>query len=85
MLPLVTFGGVEQVGLQVAAQYKAAGWRTRLVVTQVNEVMAPARLYDVFDTILFLNDASYASWRPQTSNIMAMNCNPGRCTAAMTG
>ena len=64
MLPLVSFGGVEQVGMQVAARFKAAGWRTRLVVTEVNEVMAPERLYDVFDTILFLNDPSYASWVP---------------------
>ena len=64
LLPLVSFGGVEQVGLQVAAQYKAAGWRTRLVVTEVNEAKAPARLFDVFNSILFLNDNSYASWRP---------------------
>jgi len=64
LLPLVSFGGVEQVGLQVAAQYKAAGWRTRLVVTEHNEAKAPARLFDVFDSILFLNDDSYADWRP---------------------
>ena len=64
VLPLVSFGGVEQVGIAVARQFKAAGWRTRLVVTQANEAKAPERLLAVFDTILFLNDTSYATWAP---------------------
>lgn len=64
LLPLVSFGGVEQVGMSVAARFKAAGWRTRLVVTEVNEVKAPERLYRLFDSILFLNDDSYRGWSP---------------------
>lgn len=62
LLPIVSFGGVEQVGLAVAQRFKAAGWRTRLVVTERNEVKAPDHLFRAFDTILFLNDASYAGW-----------------------
>jgi glycosyltransferase involved in cell wall biosynthesis len=64
LLPLMSFGGVEQVGISVAARFKEAGWRTRLVVTEVNEVKAPERLYKIFDSILFLNDDSYSNWSP---------------------
>ena len=64
ILPIVSFGGVEQVGIQVARQFKAAGWRTRLIVTERNEVKAPSRFADAFDCILFLNDASYNHWQP---------------------
>jgi len=64
LLPVIAFGGVEQVGLQVAAQFKAAGWRTRLVVTERNQAQAPERLLELFDSILFLDDDSYANWRP---------------------
>jgi glycosyltransferase involved in cell wall biosynthesis len=64
LLPILSFGGVEQVGLAVAQCFKAAGWRTRLVVTERNEIAAPERLPAIFDTILFLDDPSYAGWAP---------------------
>lgn len=62
LLPLMSFGGVEQVAIQVAQQFRAAGWRTRLVITQATDIKIPSRLAEAFDIFCFLNDPRHARW-----------------------
>ena len=64
LLPVVSFGGVEQVAIQVARQFKLAGWKTRLIVTESDTITAPERLEGVFDAYAFLNDVAHATWNP---------------------
>lgn len=62
VLPLLSFGGVEQVALQVAAQFRAAGWSIRLVITASNRCDGVALLGDTVDAITFLNDPPHAGY-----------------------
>ncbi len=62
MLPVLSFGGVEQVAIQLALQFKAQGWRTRAVLTLTDIIPAPDRVLDAFDSFLFLNDPAHAGW-----------------------
>jgi glycosyltransferase involved in cell wall biosynthesis len=62
VLPVLSFGGVEQVATQLALQFKMQGWRTRVIVTQANTIPAPERLLEAFDSFLFLNDPVHAGW-----------------------
>lgn len=62
LLPVLSFGGVEQVALQVAARFRAAGWHTRAVITAADSVPRPARLAASFDSIAFLSDDEHRAW-----------------------
>ncbi len=62
VLPLLSFGGVEQVALRVAAQFRAAGWSIRLVITASNRCDGVALLGDTVDAITFLNDPQHAGY-----------------------
>ena len=62
VMPVLSFGGVEQVAMQVAREFKAAGWRTRAIVTAANSVPYPTRALEVFDRVCFLNDPKHATW-----------------------
>lgn len=64
IVPVMYFGGVEQVAIQLARQFKRAGWSTRLVLTTSNQIDAPQRIWEVFDSCLFLNDPGHVSWNP---------------------
>jgi len=64
LLPVLSFGGVEQVAIQVAKQFRLRGWRTRVIITEGAEIKAPDRLSDAFDTFLFLNDPGQVGWHP---------------------
>ena len=62
VLPVLSFGGVEQVAIQLALQFKAQGWRTRAVLTLTDIIPAPDRVLDAFNSFLFLNDPAHAGW-----------------------
>ena len=64
IVPVMSFGGVEQVAIQLAKQFKNAGWSTRLVITSSSKIEAPERIRDVFDSCLFLNDPGHVLWNP---------------------
>jgi glycosyltransferase involved in cell wall biosynthesis len=64
VMPVLSFGGVEQVAIQVAKQFKAAGWSTRAVVTERQEIESAERPTDAFDAICFLNDPRALDWSP---------------------
>ena len=62
VLPLLSFGGVEQVALHVAAQFRAAGWSVRLVITASNRCDGLPLLGDTVDAVTFLNDPQHAGY-----------------------
>jgi glycosyltransferase involved in cell wall biosynthesis len=62
VLPLLSFGGVEQVALQVAARFRAAGWTVRLVIAAANHCDGTALAAGVVDSIAFLNDPAQAGY-----------------------
>lgn len=51
VLPLLSFGGVERVVLNQAAVFRAAGWRTHLVVAGAQRVELLPGLAEAFDSI----------------------------------
>ncbi len=62
VLPLLSFGGVEQVALQVATQFRAAGWSVRLVITASNRCDGVKLLDGAVDSVAFLNDPAQAGY-----------------------
>ena len=64
VLPILSFGGVEQVALQVAAKFKLAGWKIRLIITQSLDIAEVNRATGLFDCVCFLDDPAHACWNP---------------------
>lgn len=62
VLPVASFGGVEQVALHVARCFREAGWTVRLVVTGANRCESAALLAGAVDTVTFLNDPATAGF-----------------------
>jgi len=62
LLPLVEFGGVEKVALNMARGLKAQGWVPHLFVLAAHSGAIGPDWHDVFETVNFLNDDSFAAW-----------------------
>ncbi len=62
ILPLVEFGGVEKVALNMAAGMKAHGWIPHLFVVGANEGAISEEWCEVFETINFLADDAFNLW-----------------------
>ncbi|MGB6168756.1 MAG: glycosyltransferase, partial [Geitlerinemataceae cyanobacterium] len=60
-LPILAFGGVEKIALNIARIFKANGWKVHLFVfdTQMQELPEWAR---VFETINFVHDSMMNQW-----------------------
>ncbi|OCX66387.1 hypothetical protein BFP70_05010 [Thioclava sp. SK-1] len=64
LLPLVEFGGVERVALNVARALKRAGFHPHLFVLEQDTITYPAEWRETFDTVTFLADPEFATWGP---------------------
>ncbi|MCZ8153315.1 MAG: glycosyltransferase [Rhodobacteraceae bacterium] len=64
LLPLVEFGGVERVALNVAAALKAAGMVPHLFVLDAPEIQFGTEWREVFESVTFLCDPAFATWGP---------------------
>ena len=64
LLPLVEFGGVERVALNVAAALKAEGMVPHLFVLEAQDIRFGPEWRDVFETVTFLSDPAFATWGP---------------------
>ncbi|MBR8828005.1 MAG: glycosyltransferase [Gomphosphaeria aponina SAG 52.96 = DSM 107014] len=61
ILPIVEFGGVEKVALNIAKVFKDAGWQVHLFVINAEMGSLP-EWAQVFDTINFFQESSMYSW-----------------------
>lgn len=62
LLPLVEFGGVERVALNVAAALKAAGLVPHLFVLEAQEIQLGPEWRDAFESVTFFCDPAFATW-----------------------
>lgn len=62
VLPLVEFGGVEKVGLNMARGLAAQGWVPHLIVVGARDAVLTAEWSAAFDSISFLADDTFQPW-----------------------
>jgi glycosyltransferase involved in cell wall biosynthesis len=62
LLPLVDFGGVEKVALNIAREMKAAGWKPHLIVLEQNSCVFSPEMRAVFESVSFLCDSDQQAW-----------------------
>lgn len=62
VLPLVEFGGVEKVALNMAAGLKAHGWVPHLFVVGQDDGAISREWTEVFASVNFLSDADFSAW-----------------------
>ena len=64
VMPLVEFGGVERVALNIAAALKAAGMVPHLFVLEARDIQFGPEWHAVFESVTFLSDPAFATWGP---------------------
>lgn len=64
VLPLVEFGGVERVALNMAAAMRSAGMVPHLFVLEAGEIGLGAEWRAVFESVTFLADPAFGTWGP---------------------
>ncbi|WHO39967.1 glycosyltransferase [Sphingobium sp. AP49] len=62
ILPLVEFGGVEKVAINLARGLRAHGWHPHLIVVGATDIRMPDEWRQQFDTISFLDDPDCHIW-----------------------
>ena len=62
VLPIVEFGGVEKVALNMAQGLRAQGWVPHLIVVGAKDAVLTPEWRDSFDSISFLADDSFQPW-----------------------
>ena len=69
-LPLVEFGGVERVALNIARAMRRAGWRPHLFVLDARDCLFTPEWREVFDSITFLADPNFTTWGGASSDYL---------------
>lgn len=62
LLPLVEFGGVEKVALQMARGLRAHGWVPHAFVLEATDISLTPEWGEVFESTNFLADPSFKTW-----------------------
>lgn len=70
VLPLVEFGGVERVALNVARAMKRAGWRPHLFVLEAQDCLFSPEWREVLESLTFLADDGFRTWGPAGTHYM---------------
>lgn len=70
VLPLVEFGGVERVALNVAKAMKSSGWRPHLFILDSQGCQFSAEWRDTFESVTFLADPGFTTWGPANTNYL---------------
>lgn len=69
-LPLVEFGGVERVALNIARAMRRVGWRPHLFVLDARDCIFTPEWREVFDSITFLADPGFRTWGGASSDYL---------------
>ncbi|REG26867.1 glycosyltransferase involved in cell wall biosynthesis, partial [Paracoccus versutus] len=70
VLPLVEFGGVERVALNIAKAMKKDGWRPHLFVIEARGCQFSAEWRETFESVTFLADSGFSTWGPANTNYL---------------
>jgi len=70
VLPLVEFGGVERVALNIAKAMKQDGWRPHLFVIEARGCQFSSEWRETFESVTFLADAGFSTWGPANTNYL---------------
>lgn len=70
LLPLVEFGGVEKVALQIARGLRAHGWIPHAFVLESMDIAYSRDWAEVFETTNLLSDASFNAWSNGEENYL---------------
>ena len=68
VLPIIEFGGVEKVALNIATALKAQGWVPHLIVAGSKDIALSKEWTLAFETISFLSDDNFAIWGESESS-----------------
>ncbi|MFD0979795.1 glycosyltransferase [Tropicimonas aquimaris] len=63
ILPLVEFGGVEKVALNMAAGLRSHGWAPHLFIVDANEGAISREWQSTFESVNFLSAADFTLWK----------------------
>jgi glycosyltransferase involved in cell wall biosynthesis len=89
ILPLVEFGGVEKVALNIARALKKAGWIPHLFILESTNINFTEEWSVVFESVNFLDDESQKDWDGAVSYMgtdispWARNGNHGKASSLM--
>lgn len=70
VLPLLEFGGVEKVALNMAHALKQQGFVPHLFIFDASDGAVDPQWREVFETVNFFSDPEYSSWKPGTQQYM---------------
>lgn len=70
LLPLVEFGGVEKVALQMARGLRAHGWVPHAFVLATDDIACPPDWAEVFETTNLLSDPRFIPWANSPENYL---------------
>jgi glycosyltransferase involved in cell wall biosynthesis len=62
LLPIVEFGGVEKVALNMARALRAQGWIPHAIVVEARDIALTPEWNEVFESTLFLMDPHFRPW-----------------------
>lgn len=81
LLPLIEFGGVEKVALNIAKAMKAQGWVPHVIMVQASKATLTPEWLDTFESFSFLSESEIGKWDPSSPDYLGTKL-PGW---AMTG
>lgn len=70
VLPMVEFGGVEKVALNIARALRRAGWQTHVFVLEASEGAIDDDWRAAVASVTFLNDDAFETWAPGEQTYM---------------
>lgn len=76
VVPVASYGGVEQVAYSMAREFRACGYETRLIVVGGNSFEQSPRNADCFDEITIVPEATLLSGSDGTPRYMGQNLMP---------
>lgn len=90
LLPLLKFGGVEKVALNVAREMAANGWRVTFVIMDEPQAYFNRKDYSFVDSIVFCDSDSSSDWSGRayygTNNDRRAECgDPDRLVGLLSG
>ena len=73
ILPIVEFGGVEKVALQMARGLRSHGWVPHAFVLEASGAAITSEWQEVFESVSFLADKSFRAWGGGHSDYFGTN------------
>ena len=73
ILPIIEFGGVEKVALNIAKALKEQGWTPHLFIVGSQDAAVSEDWQNAFQTIAFLADGDFSTWGAAKSSYFGTN------------